>query len=297
MRICTLVGHRGTLHDHKLMSKPCPLALNERPSKLPIVSNSAATPSNQQPAPEVDAFDLSNDAFDLSNVVGLTRALVDVESVSDHEGPIADLVESAVRRLDHLEVIRDGDVIIARTQLGRPERVVVAGHLDTVPVAGNVPSREQVSDDGRRLIFGRGSCDMKGGIAVQLSVAAACTEPSRDVTWVFYDHEEVAAELNGLGRIARTRPDLLNADFGVLCEPSNATIEGGCQGTLQAAVTLSGRAAHSARSWQRGTTPSTMPGRYWIGWPPTSRARLRWRVSPIVRASMRCRSAAASQAM
>ncbi len=180
-----------------------------------------------------------------ADVAELTRVLCDVESVSGAEGPLADAVEAALRSLGHLEVIRDGDAVVARTALGRPERVVLAGHLDTVPVAGNLPARFEGG-----LLVGRGTADMKGGVAVQLKVAAALPAPSRDVTYVFYDCEEVDAERNGLGRLARTRPAWLEADLAVLLEPTAAGIEGGCNGTLRAEVVTRGVAAHSARWWR-----------------------------------------------
>ena len=183
------------------------------------------------------------------DVVALLRQLTDIESVSGDEREIADQVESALRPYAHLEVIRDQNVIIARTESGRSERVVIAGHLDTVPIAGNVPST--VSGEGpEQLVWGRGACDMKGGVAVQLAVAAAVTAPTRDVTWIFYDNEEVEEHRNGLARIAREHPEYLDGSFAVLCEPSNAGIEGGCQGTMRAEIVLHGVAAHSARSWK-----------------------------------------------
>lgn len=193
---------------------------------------------------------LGGEILDLEgDVVTLLRQLIDTESVSGQEGPIADLVESPLRNCAHLDVLRDGNVVLARTSLGRAERVVVAGHLDTVPIAGNVPST--VSGEGcDQLVWGRGACDMKGGVAVQLAVAAAATRPRRDVTWIFYDNEEVDESRNGLARIAREHPDYLAASFAVLCEPTSAGIEGGCQGTMRAEVTLRGVAAHSARSWR-----------------------------------------------
>jgi succinyl-diaminopimelate desuccinylase len=174
----------------------------------------------------------------------LTAALCDVESVSGNERALADAIEAALRALPHLQVDRDGDTVVARTTLGRAERVVVAGHIDTVPVAGNLPTRR----DGD-LIYGRGTSDMKSGVAVALRLAASLAEPTRDVTYVFYDNEEVEAEKNGLGRVARTHPDWIAGDFAVLMEPSGATVEGGCQGTIRVEVTALGRAAHSARSW------------------------------------------------
>ncbi|WP_344600901.1 succinyl-diaminopimelate desuccinylase [Sporichthya brevicatena] len=184
--------------------------------------------------------------LDLStDVVTLTGDLIDRPSVSGTEGPLADAVERALRACGHLTVDRDGDAVVARTNAGRAERVVIAGHLDTVPEAGNLAARFE----GERL-YGLGACDMKGGLAVGLRLAATLTDPARDVTYVFYDNEEVAAELNGLGRLARTHPDWLAADFAVLMEPSNAGVEAGCQGTLRVEVTTQGKRAHSARSWK-----------------------------------------------
>ena len=188
-------------------------------------------------------------ALDLSgDLVTLLRALIDLESVSGDEAGIADEVEAALRPLDHLDVVRDGNVVVARTDLGRADRVVVAGHLDTVPIADNVPSWVTGSGEAT-VVWGRGSCDMKSGVAVQLAAAAALTAPTRDLTWIFYDNEEVEESRNGLARIGRERPELLAGSFAVLCEPSNAGIEGGCQGTMRADVTLTGVAAHSARAW------------------------------------------------
>jgi len=174
----------------------------------------------------------------------LTRRLVDVFSVSGEEAALADAIEAVVRAQPHLEVIRDGDAVVARTGLGRAQRVVIAGHIDTVPVNGNLPARL----DGDTL-WGRGTVDMKGGCAVMLALAVELAEPAVDVTWVWYDNEEVDSALNGLGRIARERPELLEADFAILGEPSNAEIEGGCNGTIRVDVTTRGRRAHSARAW------------------------------------------------
>jgi succinyl-diaminopimelate desuccinylase len=183
-----------------------------------------------------------------SDVVTLTRALCDIPSVSGDERAIADAVESALRQFAHLEVLRDGDAVVARTALGRSERVVIAGHLDTVPIAGNLPTWVQ-GEGADTLVYGRGTADMKSGVAVQLRLAAGVPEPVRDVSYVFYDAEEVEAVRNGLGRLARLHPDWLAGDFAVLCEPSSARVEGGCQGTMRVEVETTGVAAHSARSW------------------------------------------------
>lgn len=185
----------------------------------------------------------------IADVVALTAALCDIPSVSGDERAIADAVEATLRaHAPHLELVRDGDAIVARTSLGRPERVVIAGHLDTVPINANLPTRRSV-DDGVDTLWGRGTVDMKGGCAVMLALAVQLTEPVCDLTWVWYDHEEVASELNGLGRLARTRPELLRGDFAILGEPSNGVVEGGCNGTLRLELRATGRRAHSARAW------------------------------------------------
>jgi succinyl-diaminopimelate desuccinylase len=177
------------------------------------------------------------------DVAALTAAIVDIESVSGNEKALADAVEEALRALPHLTVERDGDTVIARTSQGRGERVVIAGHLDTVPVNRNLPSRVE----GDRL-YGCGTGDMKAGVAVQLKLATL-HETNRDVTYFFYECEEIEESRNGLKRIGETRPELLEADFAVLMEPSGGIIEGGCQGTIRIDVTVPGERAHSARSW------------------------------------------------
>ena len=176
----------------------------------------------------------------------LTAALTDIASVSGEEGPLADAIERALVRLRHLSVTRHGNTLVARTALGKKERVVLAGHIDTVPHAGNFPSSW---DEERTRLTGVGTSDMKAGVAVQLRLAAGLAEPSRDVTYVFYECEEVAAERNGLFLLSRDAPGLLQSQFAVLLEPSGGVVEGGCQGTLRASVTATGARAHTARSW------------------------------------------------
>ncbi|MEY2674740.1 MAG: hypothetical protein RL102_6 [Actinomycetota bacterium] len=192
---------------------------------------------------------MSGSVLNLSgDVVNLTEAICNIESVSGNEQALADAIEAALLSHPHLEVIRHQDAIVARTNLGRAQRVVIAGHIDTVPVAGNLPIQRRVID-GKDVLWGRGTVDMKAGAAVQLKLAAELSSPNVDVTWIFYDHEEVDASLNGLGRISRELPDLIAADFAVLCEPTAAMVEGGCNGTMRAEITTRGVKAHSARAW------------------------------------------------
>ena len=176
--------------------------------------------------------------------IALTAALVDVPSVSGTEEPLADLVHEALSALPHLSVMRDGNNVVARTSAGRDRRVLLAGHLDTVPIADNVPSRL----DGE-ILYGCGTSDMKSGDAVLLHLAATLPDPSYDLTFVLYDNEEVEADKNGLNRLVATRRELLDADLAILMEPTNGQVEAGCQGTLRVRVRVSGRRAHSARGW------------------------------------------------
>lgn len=189
-------------------------------------------------------------------VEDLTADLLNIFSVSGSETRLADTVEAALNTCEGLEITRDGDAIIARTNLGRAERIVLAGHLDTVPLpategsAGTVPAT-WVKEDGERLLYGRGAVDMKGGVAVQLALAASLENPRYDITYVFYDHEEVASELSGLARLMRNHRQLLtDAAFAVLLEPTDGTIEGGCNGTIRFWIRTAGLAAHSGRSWK-----------------------------------------------
>jgi succinyl-diaminopimelate desuccinylase len=178
----------------------------------------------------------------------LTRAVCDIPSVSDDETTLADAIHAAIAGLSHLDVHRDGDTIVARTDRGRGRRVVIAGHIDTVPINGNVPTRDIEIDDAA-YIWGRGTVDMKSGLAVQLKLAAELTDPAIDITWMWYDHEEVDASRNGLNRLSQNRPDLFAADFAILGEPSGGEVEGGCNGTLRVVVRTHGVRAHSARAW------------------------------------------------
>jgi succinyl-diaminopimelate desuccinylase len=181
----------------------------------------------------------------LADPVVLTRALVDVQSVSRDESVIADFVAEVLRTAPYLRVDRLGNTVMARTDLGREQRVVLAGHLDTVPLNGNFPST--VVDD---LIYGCGASDMKSGVALALHLAATLPDPAYDITYLFYEAEEIESQANGLRHVAEARPEWLTADFAVLLEPTYGVVEAGCQGTLQASVHVGGRRAHTARAWR-----------------------------------------------
>ncbi|MBC6761881.1 MULTISPECIES: succinyl-diaminopimelate desuccinylase [Corynebacterium] len=192
----------------------------------------------------------------LQDPVDLTAALVDIESVSHNETAIADAVEVALREVAQadksIEVLRIDNNVIARTHRGLPQRVILAGHLDTVPTADNVPSTRGVDAQGRDTLFGCGTVDMKSGDAVYLhafATLAASQELQRDLTLIMYECEEIAAEFNGLRHLSESHPELLTGDVALLGEPSGNVIEAGCQGSIRLRLTAHGTRAHSARAW------------------------------------------------
>jgi succinyl-diaminopimelate desuccinylase len=193
-----------------------------------------------------------------ADIVALTTDLVNIPSVSGNEAALANAIFVELSKCEWLEVHRFKNSVVAKTNLGKASRVIVAGHIDTVPVADNeaavfvsggrgLPSDGTVVPDD--VVFGLGSCDMKGGVAVALRAAVTIENPQFDVTYIFYECEEVDSERNGLTLIAAEHPEWLAADIAVILEPSNANIEAGCQGTLRAKVSTVGTRAHSARSW------------------------------------------------
>lgn len=192
----------------------------------------------------IPSLDLTADPIDL------TAALVDISSVSLDEALIADAVEHALRtQTTGFEILRHGNCVLARTNRGKPTRVILAGHLDTVPIVDNVPSRRTNTVDEGDVLHGCGTVDMKSGDAVFLHLAATLENPTHDLTLIFYDAEEIAAEFNGLGTIERELPEWLEGDVAILGEPTAGQIEAGCQGTLRVRLTATGTRAHSARAW------------------------------------------------
>jgi succinyl-diaminopimelate desuccinylase len=174
----------------------------------------------------------------------LARALVDASSPSGQESNLADALEELFRQAPHLEVLRHGNTVAARTTQGTASRVVWAGHIDTVPSNGN---ESATVADG--VLSGRGSVDMKSGVAIGLKLALELENPGVDVTWIFYDNEEVESSKNGLGLLGAAHPEWVVGDFAIVGEPSNGIIEGGCNGTVRVEVSTRGKRAHSARSW------------------------------------------------
>lgn len=194
--------------------------------------------------------------------------VVATRSVSDEETPLADAIEKFLRAQQHLSVNRLGDTVVASTHLHRAKRVILAGHIDTVPIIDNFPPMWIGADDARALasvvarvaadaekgdtsaiLWGRGTTDMKSSDAAFLLLAARLRDPKYDITYVFYDHEEVVAEKNGLRKVVEKHPDWIAADFAIIGEPTSTGIEAGCNGTIRFDVITHGVAAHSARAW------------------------------------------------
>lgn len=200
-------------------------------------------------------------------LTSLLTQIMENFSVSDSEGPLADEIEAFLKTQEHLTVRRHGDTVVASTDFDKPSRVILAGHIDTVPVIDNFPPRWLEPGDplirqdiaethpNERVLWGRGATDMKASDAVMLYLAATLdgrtveSDPKVDLTYVFYDHEEVAAEKNGLRKVVESHPDWIQGDFAIIGEPTSCGIEGGCNGTIRFDVITHGVAAHSARAW------------------------------------------------
>ncbi|MCY3633979.1 MAG: succinyl-diaminopimelate desuccinylase [bacterium] len=179
-----------------------------------------------------------------TDLLAKSAELINVASVSYEEQAIADLIEARLRAMPKLAVERVGDNVVARTELGRPLRLLIGGHSDTVPPNGNAEAR--IDGD---VLWGLGAADMKSALAVMLELADAVDEPAVDVTWLFYAREEVRVADSGLRELFEVRPDLLAADVALLGEPTGGAVEAGCQGSMRAVVTLAGARAHTARPW------------------------------------------------
>lgn len=222
------------------------------------VDNTASTtadevPGNAENKAQYGHFTGSGELNLTADPVELTAALVDIYSESHEERVIADALEPALRAIDGVEVTRRGNTLVARTQRNLGDRVILAGHIDTVPPADNLPSRIGVDEEtGEETLFGLGSVDMKSGAACYIHAFATLANSdklTRDLTLVLYECEEIATRFNGLHKLVKSDPELLEGSLALLGEPSNAQIEAGCQGTLRIKVTAHGQRAHSARAW------------------------------------------------
>jgi succinyl-diaminopimelate desuccinylase len=168
--------------------------------------------------------------------------LIDIPSVTGDE---VALREAVAQRLGHLDPRQIGNSLVVGLRTGRP-LVVLYGHLDTVPVQGNLPAR--IAGD---RVHGLGASDMKSGLAVMMGLLEdpAVVSGPFDVMGVFYDAEEGPADGNGLERVLDETPALGAAEFSIVLEPTDGELQLGCQGAINATVEFHGTAAHSARPW------------------------------------------------
>ena len=178
------------------------------------------------------------------NPFEMTSTLVAIPSVSFEEAAIVDFLHDRLNQIPWLETTRIGDNLIARTNMEKGQRLLLGGHTDTVPANNNLEPRLE-----GETLWGLGAADMKGGLAVMLSLAEAIPSPAFDMTYLFYAREEVAAEHSGLKDIVDAAPELLDADLALLGEPTSGTVEAGCQGTMRFILELKGERAHTARPW------------------------------------------------
>jgi succinyl-diaminopimelate desuccinylase len=177
-------------------------------------------------------------------LIARTAELVSIASVSRFESDLAEVVFAELKAIPGMSVHRVGDNVIASTDHHGQTRVLLGGHLDTVPPSGN----EHARVDGSRL-FGVGAADMKGGLAVMLALAAKAGDRGCDTTYVFYAREEIARAESGLLELEAEMPSALGCDVALLLEPTGAVVEAGCQGSLRIEIALAGTRAHSARPW------------------------------------------------
>jgi succinyl-diaminopimelate desuccinylase len=179
------------------------------------------------------------------NLAELTVDLINIPSLSLAEKDLADQIQAVLTPLDGLEVTRIENTLIAKTNFNFSSRVILAGHLDTVPANQN--EKAVISKDS---IFGLGAVDMKSGIAVMLKLVQDVQEFKKDVTFLFYEAEEIESKYNGLEKVAQKKSDFLSGDFAILLEPTDAILEMGCQGSIRFKISIKGSRAHSARWWK-----------------------------------------------
>jgi succinyl-diaminopimelate desuccinylase len=178
----------------------------------------------------------------LTTLAETTAWLVDIPSETGDETAI---VEAIADRLSGMDEHRIGRSLVVGRPTGGP-MVLLVGHLDTVPSQGQGPARLA---DG--VLHGLGAADMKGGLAVMIHLLEddEVLAGPYSVVGVFYEGEEGPMDGNGLGPVLDSNTWLTEAQFAVVLEPSDAQIQVGCNGSINATVTFSGSSAHSARPW------------------------------------------------
>lgn len=187
-----------------------------------------------------------------SQLFDITRALIDIPSVSEDETVLLDHVKESLPTSFHAVYDEDSVALFAQ----EPKRsidVLLVGHTDTVPIADNVPAVVSNNVSAGRELVGRGASDMKGGLAVMLCLAKALDsselQSQINVGLLFFGREELPATRSALVPALKNCTSLQSAGFAILLEPTTNSVELGCQGNLNIDVSFNGLAAHSARPW------------------------------------------------
>jgi succinyl-diaminopimelate desuccinylase len=179
-----------------------------------------------------------------------TEALVSIPSESRHEAAI--LAEIREELPPSFEVADDQDSVLLALPERRPGAplILLAGHVDTVPFGGSAaPGRRE-----DETLYGRGTADMKSGLAVMVEVADALASDGGlrsdlDVGLVFFGREELPFTESALVPLFDRRTQIADAALAIVLEPTANRLEIGCLGNLNATAVFEGEAAHTARPW------------------------------------------------
>jgi len=178
--------------------------------------------------------------FPAMNVLELTRALIDIESITPNEREIGNflfgqldvLARRFEGRAERMPVEEDRDNVFV--SFGEP-RVVLSTHMDTVPPF--IPSREDEAN-----IWGRGACDTKGIIAAMSAAAEELLgNGNRNFGLLFV----VGEERNSAGALAAAETPR-GAKFLINGEPTENKLALGSKGALRYEIRARGKMAHSA---------------------------------------------------
>jgi succinyl-diaminopimelate desuccinylase len=185
----------------------------------------------------------------MSDLANRALELINISSVIGHEAALCDFVEDwALRTFGIGQIQRISNSLVLGTLSTTKPNLALVGHLDTVPPAAK-PNPPRIEGD---RLFGLGSSDMKGALAVMMALAE---DPQQgqwplNVLYIFYEREEGPFQESGLIEVLKQRPDVSKVQLAICMEPTDGAAQFGCVGSLHATATFEGKAAHSARPWQ-----------------------------------------------
>jgi len=171
--------------------------------------------------------------------VALARRLIDIPSVSGEEGPLAEFLRRYLEGLGYtvelLESAPDRPGLFATTSA--PPRLVLCTHLDTVPP--HFPSSED-----EQFLYGRGACDAKGVLAVQLAAAERLRATGVDELGLLFVVDEEKGSIGA--RAANVHPRARDCRWLVVGEPTENKLAVGSKGSLRVRLRAEGTGGHSA---------------------------------------------------